>query len=113
VIANTVAYRDGLDWLDHTVAYYDRNRRVLGDRIAELLPEVGYRMPEGTYIAWLDVRGLGLGDDPATRLRDRAGIALTDGRACGEVGAGHVRMILATPTPIVELLVERIAEAVR
>lgn len=113
VIANTVAYRDGLDWLDHTVAYYDRNRRVLGDRLAELLPEVGYRMPEGTYIAWLDVRGLGLGDDPATRLRDRAGIALTDGRACGEVGAGHVRMILATPTPIVELLVERIAEAVR
>jgi len=113
VIANAVAYRDGLDWLDHTVAYYDRNRRVLGERLAELLPEVGYRMPEGTYIAWLDVRGLGLGDDPATRLRDRAGIALTDGRACGEVGAGHVRMILATPTPIVELLVERIAEAVR
>lgn len=113
VIANTVAYRDGRDWLDHTVAYFDRNRRVLADRLDELLPEVGYRMPEGTYIAWLDVRGLGLGNEPATRLRDRAGIALTDGRACGEVGAGHVRMILATPTPIVELLVERIAEAVR
>ena len=113
VIANTVAYRDGRDWLDHTVAYYNRNRRVLGERLAELLPDVGYRMPEGTYIAWLDVRALSLGDDPATRLRDRAGIALTDGRACGEVGAGHVRMILATPTPIVELIVERIAAEVR
>lgn len=113
VIANTVAYRDGRDWLDHTVAYYDRNRRVLGERLAELLPEVGYRAPEGTYIAWLDVRALGLGDDPATRLRERAGVALTDGRACGEVGAGHVRVVLATPTPIVELIVERIAAEVR
>lgn len=113
VIANTVAYRDGRDWLDHTVAYYDRNRLVLGERLAELLPEVGYRAPEGTYIAWLDVRALGLGDDPATRLRERAGVALTDGRACGEVGAGHVRMILATPTPIVELIIERIAAEAR
>lgn len=113
VIANTVAYRDGRDWLDHTVAYYDRNRRVLGERLAELLPEVGYRAPEGTYIAWLDVRALGLGDDPATRLRERAGVALTDGRACGEAGAGHVRVVLATPTPIVELIVERIAAEVR
>jgi cysteine-S-conjugate beta-lyase len=113
VIANTVAYRDGLDWLDHTVAYYDRNRRVLGERLEQLLPGVGYRAPEGTYIAWLDVRELGLGDDPATRLRDRAGIALTDGRACGAVGAGHVRLILATPTPIVELIVERVAAEAR
>lgn len=109
VIANIAAYRDGRDWLDATVEYYDANRRVLGELLAERLPEVGYRAPEGSYIAWLDVSHLGLGDDPATTLRERAGLAVTDGRACGVAGEGHVRVILATPRPIVEQIVERLA----
>jgi len=110
VIANTAAYREGRDWLDATVAYYDANRRLLGALLTERLPEVGYRMPEGTYIAWLDVSRLGLGDDPATTIRERAGLAVTDGRACGAAGAGHVRLILATPRPIVEQIVDRLSE---
>lgn len=111
VIANIAAYRDGRDWLDATVAYYDANRRLLGELLAERLPDIGYRMPEGTYIAWLDVSRLGLGDDPATTIRERAGLAVTDGRACGAAGAGHVRLILATPRPIVEQIVDCLAQA--
>lgn len=113
VIANTVAYREGREWLDATVEYYDVNRRLLGSLLAERLPEVGYTAPEGTYIAWLDVSRLGLGDDPAVALQRRAKLSVTDGRACGEIGAGHVRLILATPTPIVERIVERLVAAVR
>jgi cystathionine beta-lyase len=113
IVANTAAYRDGRDWLDATVAYYDANRRALRDLLAERLPEVRYRMPEGTYIAWLDVSRLGLGDDPATTLRERSGLAVTDGRACGAAGAGHVRVILATPRPLVERIVDALATAAR
>jgi cystathionine beta-lyase len=113
VIANTAAYRDGREWLDATVAYYDANRRLLGEMLADRLPEVDYRMPEGTYIAWLDVSRLGLGDEPATTIRERAGLAVTDGRACGVAGVGHVRLILATPRPIVEQIVEALVRAVQ
>ena len=106
VIANTVAYREGREWLDATVAYYDTNRLLLGELLAERLPEVVYTPPEGSYIAWLDVRALDLGDDPATALQKRANLSVTDGRACGVVGAGHIRLILATPRPILERIVD-------
>jgi cystathionine beta-lyase len=111
VIANTAAYRDGREWLDATVAYYDANRRLLGELLADRLPEVDYRMPEGTYIAWLDMSRLGLGDEPATTIRERASLAVTDGRACGVAGVGHVRLILATPRPIVEQIVDALVRA--
>jgi cystathionine beta-lyase len=111
VIANTAAYRDGREWLDATVAYYDANRRLLGELLADRLPDVDYRMPEGSYIAWLDVSRLGLGDEPATTIRERAGLAVTDGRACGAAGVGHVRLILATPRPIIEQIVDALVRA--
>ena len=111
VIANTVAYRDGRDWLDATVAYYDANRRLLTDLLTARLPDVGYTPPEGTYIAWLDVHLLGLGDEPAVTLQKRAKLSVTDGRACGVIGAGHIRLILATPRPIVERIVDALVLA--
>lgn len=113
VIANTAAYRWGAPWLEAQLSYLDRNRRLLAALLEEHLPEVRFRMPEGTYIAWLDVSALDLGDDPALALRERAGVALTDGRACGAAGVGHVRMILATPAPVLERIVLAIRDAVR
>ncbi|MDH2445521.1 aminotransferase class I/II-fold pyridoxal phosphate-dependent enzyme [Amnibacterium sp. CER49] len=110
VIANTAAYRGGGAWLDDVLGYLDGNRRRFGELLAERLPQVGYRRPEGTYIAWLDIRRLDLGDAPADALLERAGVALTDGAACGT--PGFLRCVLATPRPVLEELVDRIAEAV-
>ena len=58
VRATTAAYRDGGPWLDDAVAYLDGNRALLARLLAEHLPEIGYRPPEGTYLAWLDCRAL-------------------------------------------------------
>ena len=111
VLASTAAYRDGREWLDGVVEYLDGNRAVLGGLLGEHLPEVGYSMPEGTYIAWLDFRSLGLKESPADFFLREAGVALTDGLACGEAGAGYARFVFATPRPILEEAVRRLADA--
>ena len=111
VAANTAAYAQGGPWLDGVLEYLDASRARVGELLAERLPQVRYRAPEGSYIAWLDVRALDLGDAPADAIRERAGVALTDGAACGEAGRGFVRLILATPQPVLEEIVDRLARA--
>ncbi|SFR66544.1 MalY/PatB family protein [Microbacterium azadirachtae] len=113
VVAATAAFDEGRDWLDETLAYLDGNRRLLGDLLAEQIPAMGYRAPEGTYIAWLDARDLGLDGSPADFFRTRAGVAMTDGIACGAAGEGYLRFILATPRPIIEQAVRQMADALR
>lgn len=111
VIANTAAYRDDRAWLAEVVQYLDGNRRFLGEALAARIPEIGYREPEGTYIGWLDARALELGPQPAEFFREKAGIALTDGSATGTAGVGFMRFVFATPRPIIEQAVDRMAEA--
>lgn len=111
VIATTAAFDDGRDWLAETLDYLDGNRRLLGDLLAEHIPGMGYRAPEGTYIAWLDARGLGIDGSPADFFREHAGVAMTDGIACGAAGEGYLRFILATPRPIIAQAVRQMADA--
>jgi cystathionine beta-lyase len=111
VIASTAAYTSGGPWLDDALAYLDGNRRELAALLAEHLPAVRYTPPEGTYLAWLDCRGLGLGDHPGEHFA-RSGVALTDGPACGRAGAGFARYTLATPRPVLRDTVRRLAAAV-
>jgi cystathionine beta-lyase len=125
VQASTAAYRDGGPWLDDAVAYLDGSRALLAELLAEHLPEVGYRPPEGTYLAWLDCRPLfadrdrerqegrfSAGESPAEFFLAKARVMLTDGAACGEAGRGHVRLNFATPRPILTEIVRRLAGAV-
>jgi cysteine-S-conjugate beta-lyase len=113
VVANTAAYEEGGPWLADVLAYLDGNRRLLGELLTEHLPAVRYTPPEGTYLAWLDCRGLGLGEHPAQFFLDHAGVALTDGPACGAVGSGFARLNFATPRPVLEETVARMAAALR
>jgi cystathionine beta-lyase len=113
VIAATAAYTHGRDWLAEVVDYLDGNRRVLTELLAEHLPEVRFRAPDATYIAWLDCSALALPGCVADFFREEAGVALTDGSLCGQGFDQHVRLIFAMPRPILEEAVLRMAAAVR
>ncbi len=111
-IAHVAALTDGRDWLDALLADLDENRRLLGELLDERLPAVGYRMPEGTYLAWLDCTALGLGDDPAQVFLDKGRVALNHGPEFGTGGAGHARLNLATTPEVLTEAVARMARAV-
>lgn len=113
VVAAVAAYESGQAWLDGVLDYLDGNRRALADLLAEHLPQVGYAPPEGTYLAWLDCRSLGLAGAADEWFRQRAGVAVVDGAECGEAGRGHVRFNLATPLPVLREAIIRMARAWR
>lgn len=111
-IGALAAYREGGEWLDRVLAVLDHNRALLARLLAERLPEVGYEQPRAGYLAWLDFRELGLGEDPSQPLLDRGRVALSPGPQFGPQGAGFARLNLGTSPALVEEAVARIAVAV-
>ena len=110
VVANTAAYAEGGPWLAAVLDHLDGTRRLLGEWVAELLPGVRYRPPEGTYLAWLDFRATGP-PDPAAHFQEKAGVTMTDGARCGEAGRGFARLTFATPRAVLRQALEQIAAA--
>ena len=111
VIAAEAAFADGDPWLDAVLARLDGNRALLADRLAAALPAVRWSPPEATYLAWLDCRALGLGEDPAAAFLARGRVALSRGLDYGPPGAGHVRLNFGTSPELVAEMVERMASA--
>ena len=108
-IAHQAAWRHGDDWLDAVNANIASNAAFLGELLAARLPAVRYRLPSSTYLAWLDCRELGLGDDPAAVFLERGRVALNAGAAFGPGGAGHVRLNLAASRATLREAVDRMA----
>ncbi|KJL18997.1 Cystathionine beta-lyase PatB [Microbacterium azadirachtae] len=100
-------------WLEALLAALDDNRRLLGRLLAEHLPEARYRLPDAGYLAWVDLRDLGWGDDPARRILREARVALNRGPTFGDEGRGHVRFNLGCSPEVLTEAVLRIAALVR
>ncbi len=110
--ASTAAYRSGGPWLHDLVTYLDANRRLLADLLAAQVPEVTYRTPEGTYLAWLDCAALGV-DDPAGFFLHHARVALNDGPAFGPGYPRYVRLNFGTSQKLLERIVSAMGAAVK
>lgn len=108
-IAQSAAWASGRDWLARLVTELDDNRRLLADLVTEQLPGVRMVVPEATYLAWLDCRALGLGDDPAEVFRKRGRVALSPGPHFGARGTGCARLNFATSPTILREAVTRMA----
>jgi cystathionine beta-lyase len=111
VIASQAAFEHGDAWLDELLAALDANRRLLGELLAEHLPAVRWTAPEASFLAWLDCRELGLGDDPAAAFLERGRVALEPGVSFGAQGRGFARLNFGCAPAVLEEAVRRMAAA--
>lgn len=111
ILASVAAFTEGLPWLDAVIGQLDENRRLLAQLLAAHLPGVVYAPPQASFLAWLDCRQLGLGDDPAAVFLGKGRVALTPGPDFGAAGLGFARLNIGTSPALIEEAVRRMAAA--
>jgi cystathionine beta-lyase len=110
IVAHLAAWTPaGDEWLATCLDVLDANRARFATWLASEAPAAGHTPPEATYLAWVDLRALGLGPNPSKVLLDRARVALTPGHEFGTPGAGFVRVNLATSPAILDEALDRMA----
>lgn len=105
VLGTLAAWQHGEPWLTAVRALLDRNRHIVA---AALPPGVRHHLPEATYLAWLDWRALGLGDDPAAALLTGNRVMLGRGPNFGPGGQGFARLNFATSEAILTEILRRL-----
>ena len=114
IVAFEAAYSHGDDWLDELLPYLEANVDFLEKFLAERLPKVRLVRPEGTYLALLDCRDLGIHPDALNDFFLRkAGVYFSDGKIFGEEAAGFVRINFGCPRSLLVEALERIERAVK
>ena len=111
--AALAAYREGQEWLEQVLVYLEGNRNYLARYVAENLPGVKMRRPEGTYLAWLDCRQTGIPCSPGQFFLRQAHVALNEGHTFGKGGEGFVRLNFGCPRSTLRTALERMKAALQ
>ncbi len=108
--ASAAAYADSELWLDTVIKQLDHNRFLIQKLLKAHLPTVGYHIPQNSYLAWLDLTALNLGEDPSATLLARGRVAFQPGQTYGAQCSQYVRVNFATSP---EIITEAVARVVR
>jgi len=104
---------EGAAWLDAMVEYIWGNYLCIDSFLKEKLPIVTVLKPEGTYVLWIDFRGLGLETGELNRfLLEEALLFLDPGENYGGP-PGYMRMNISMPRREIERSLELLLGAVR
>ena len=106
-VAAATAY-ECVSWLDDVIETLDSNRKFISKLLTEKLPSVGYRAPDCSYLAWLDLTELNLGVNPRDVLLSEAKLALSSGIHFGPTSGQFVRLNFGTSEEIISEAISRI-----
>ena len=125
ILAHTAGFARGRDWLDALLQGLEENRALLGGLLEEHLPQVTWRPPQATYLAWLDASALQLSAPasgealavvsdvagPARFFLDEARVALSSGHVFGRGGSDAVRLNFGTRPDLLSEAIRRMGAA--
>lgn len=111
--AAKAAYTHGQSWRDDLLQYLQGNIALLQSALPATNGAIKLIPPEGTYLMWLDCRGLGLDDDALNDFfLNKAKLWLNKGTTFGKGGSGFMRMNIACPKKTLEQALNRLLQAV-
>jgi len=111
IVAAQTAYNEGEEWLAQVRDYIDGNADFLKGFLAERLPKSRYRVPEGTYLVWIDLSAYGTSSaDIAKRLVREAKVLVEAGSMFGSQGEGYIRVNIACPRSMLKNGFKRVAD---
>ena len=113
LVACEAAYQYGLPWLKEVKQYLRENINFTRAFLQQHIPQISLIEPEGTYLLWLDCRGLGLTNTELEELIvNKAGLWLDNGAIFGAAGKGFQRVNAACPRSVLREALERIQKAI-
>jgi cystathionine beta-lyase len=101
------AFRYGEPWRQELLKVLRGNYELAYRTIREQMPKIHMFPMEATYLAWLDVRALGL-KDPDRHFEDH-GVGLSNGALFGS--PGYLRLNFGCPRKMLESALERMTKA--
>lgn len=110
--ATAIAFAEGGVWLDSVMENLDHNRMMIKELLNSQLPSVRYHIPDNSYLAWLDLEALKLGEDPSITLLEKGRVAFNAGHTFGKQCSQYVRLNFATSPSIITEAIHRIARAI-
>ncbi len=109
--ASAAAFKDGGMWLDSVLATLEDNSVMVRDLLSAKLPSVKTHLPQSSYVAWLDLTSLNLGENPAQTLLERGKVAFNAGHMYGAQSSQFVRLNYATSPTILTEAIDRIVKS--
>lgn len=106
-----LAYDKAGPWLDALIDVVDGNAKYVEAFLAEHIPEAKVYPLEGTYLLWVDFRGLGMTHKELEKMNLAADLYLDEGSMFGRCGRGFERFNLAMPRSAVEAAMKRLLAA--
>lgn len=111
--ATTAAYTHGAEWLEQMRSYIIENVRFVDNFLKKYIPKIKVYQPQASFLVWLDCRELNLTQAELVYLfKDKAGLALNDGKMFGQEGEGFMRMNIGCSKLILEQALEALKKAV-
>ena len=113
LVGTEAAYNHGEPWLEQVIDYIWGNLEYLDNYLKSRLSSMKLIPIEGTYLAWIDCRGLGLDGAALNRLMmDDARVYVDGGHIFGPEGEGFVRVNVACRRQTLEQALARIERVV-
>jgi len=103
------AYSKGEAWRQELLKHLKDNIDFLKEEINKRMPALKVGEVEGSYLAWIDARELGV-DDPYKFFLKEAKVVFSDGRDFGE--SGYLRLNFACSREVLEEALDRMENAI-